>query len=491
MKCKKIIICFCFVLQLNIAGCATFSKTELTEAASKGDIARAQVLANQGANINEVDKNGHTPLMHAIFKGQTQAAKALVTMGANINIQDKSGYSALSYAISYGNIEVVKFLVEKGADLRLRDQYNYSYLHIAASYKQIEIVKVFLKNKKNINEKSIYGETALHVALTNRMYETAKLLVDSGADINARDNYGSTPLHLTVRYGYESNATKLMKEYILSKDKNTGMTVKSMIDYLLSKNPNTKIRDSWGYTPLGLAVYYKNQDLADVLSAKSNGSDENDEEWALIEMADTALRYKVIKQTAGLAERIKEITEFKIREIDYSAVNANEIGYSTNQEWNEERKDIPKTFADSFIKLLKEKGGENKRILMIKRDESVSEGIVVDVAVKRIMLNWNYFAQKPDVYLCDINFTDYRNGQKLFSGMVIITTRGEGGMRFGSERTTQFGRFSTEFSYSIPVNPGMPGWEGTFSGRLHIAAYNMAWVVTKIMLNGEIASSAE
>ena len=450
-----------------------------------------QALISQGASINESDSDGKTPLMHAICKKQTQTARALINMGTNINMRDKNCYSALSHAISYGNKEIVNLLLEKGADLKLKDCYDYSYLHIAASYNQPEIVEILLKNKMNINAKNYDGDTALHVALSYRMYEMAKLLVDNGADVNSRNNYRSTPLHYAVKYGHVSKTTKLMSDYILSKNQNTGITAKLMIDYILSKNPNTGIRDSWGYTPLSLAAYYKDKDMADVLRARSKGSDENDQEEVFNEVIDTALRYKIIKQTAGLAERIRESAEFKIRDIDYSAVNANEIGYSNNEEWNTEKADVPKTFADSCLKLLKDEGGVNKKITMIKSDENVNDGVVVDVAVKRIILNWNYFDQKPDVYLCDINFTDSRNGQKLFSGMVNITTRSAEGARVGSMRSMNAGRFSAGFSYSIPVNPGMPGWEGTFSGRLHIAAYNMAWIVTKIMIDGKIEPSEQ
>ncbi len=490
MKCKKIMICFCFVLLLNIVGCATLSKTELTQAASKGDIARVQVLINQGANINEVDKNKHTPLMHAIFKGQTQAAKALVTMGANINMQDKDAYPALFHAISYGNVEVAKVLLEKGADLNLKDQSGYSCLHLAASHGRSEIAKMLLKNKININERNHEGETPLHLALSNRMYETAKLLIDSGADINARDNYGSTPLHYAIKYGYVSRNKKLMNDYVLSKNQDAEITSQVMLDYILNRNPNMGVRDSSGYTPLGLALYYKDKDMTDALLNKSSSSEVN-EELTLSEGAYTGLRYKVINQTAAASGRIKNAAEFKVRDIDYSAINAKELGYSSDEEWKVEKKDIPKTFAESLSKLARKEGIENKKIIMLKHKETANDGIVIEVAVQRIMLNWNYAAQKPDVYLCDINFTDYRNGQKLFSGIVIITTIGEGEMRVGSMRTTHSGRFSAGVSFSIPVNPGMPGWEGSFNGRLHIAAYNMAWVITKIMLNGEIASSAE
>ncbi|MEN6290766.1 MAG: ankyrin repeat domain-containing protein, partial [Methanobacterium sp.] len=472
MKYNEIIICFIAALLLNIVGCATLfnSRTELSEAAAQGDIAGVQMLVSRGANINELDIDGQTALMHAICKKQTKTAATLINMGANINSQDRNGYSALSHAISFGNKELVIFLIEKGADLKMKEvHYGYSYLHRAASYDQPEISKILLKNNMDINEKNTYGDTPLHVALTYRMYDMAKLLVDCGADINARNNYGSTPLHYAVKYGQVATITKLVSESSLNRDKNA----KSMITYLLSKNANTEIRDSWGYTPLSLALYYKNKDMANMLAARSKGGSKSDEDEAIYGVIKTASRYKIIKQTACLDERIRETKDFKIRYIDYSAVSPNEIGYSNTEEWNVEKAGIPKTFADSCSTLLKESGAANKTLLFIKHDEIVNDGVVVDVYVKRIILNWNHFDKKPDVYVCDINFIDSRNGQKLFSGILYITSRSPKRVSFSGGRG------------SIPVNPNMPGWEGTFSGRLHIAAYNMAWIVTKIIIDGK------
>lgn len=184
--------------------------------------------------------------------------------------------------------------------------------------------------------------------------------------------------------------------------------------------------------------------------------------------------YKTVQQPDRESVAIKDALEFKVRPIDFSAINAQDLGYSNSEEWSNERMDVPKTFADSLTVLLKEAGVENKKIIMMKSDKIVSEGIVVDVKVKKVILRWNFFNQKPDEYLCDVSFTDAASSQKLFFGIINVTTRGLGRRNVGGERGT------------IPINPGMPGWEGTFSGRLHIATYNIAWVLTKIMVQGKI-----
>jgi hypothetical protein len=84
MKYHYDIYAFIIVVLLMTTGCAV--KSSLINAASKGDTLTTQKQIKEGANINEVDKNGATPLMHAIWNGQTETAKALVNMGADLNV---------------------------------------------------------------------------------------------------------------------------------------------------------------------------------------------------------------------------------------------------------------------------------------------------------------------------------------------------------------------------------------------------------------------
>ena len=182
--------------------------------------------------------------------------------------------------------------------------------------------------------------------------------------------------------------------------------------------------------------------------------------WGLAVSCDAAAYYYTIEQPAVSSEQIKTATEFKVKPIDFNAINPKDLDYDTTEEWNADSKDVPKDFADSFPVLQKEAGMKSKKVIMIKRDEPVSEGIVVDVVVKKILLKWNYFSGQPDEYICYVNFTDAVSGQKLFTAIVNVNSRA--------------------------VNPYAKAWGMGFSGRIQTAAYNMALVLTKIMAQGKI-----
>ena len=170
--------------------------------------------------------------------------------------------------------------------------------------------------------------------------------------------------------------------------------------------------------------------------------------WGIAASCGAAAYYNTIEQSAGSSEQIKSATEFKVKPIDFSAINPKDLGYNNSEEWNTDSKDVPKAFADSFPILLKEAGIENKKVIAIKRDGLVSKGIIVDVAVKKINLKWNYFSGQPDEYLCNISYTDAASGQKIFSAVINVNSRAG--------------------------NPYAQVWGMGFSGRLQTAAFNFS-----------------
>jgi hypothetical protein len=182
--------------------------------------------------------------------------------------------------------------------------------------------------------------------------------------------------------------------------------------------------------------------------------------WGIASSCGAAAYYATIEQPSAASEAIKSAAEFNVKPIDFSAINPKDLGYTTTEEWKADSKPVPQAFTDAFPVLLKEANIDNKKVKIINQDERISKGIVVDVAVKSIILKWNAFAAQPDEFLCNVNFTDAATGQKLFSTIVNVNSRSG--------------------------NPYAQAWGASFSNRLQQAAYNIAWVLTKIIVQGKI-----
>jgi ankyrin repeat protein len=90
---------------------------ELLGAAEKGDVAAVRMLLDQGASVQQRDREGHTALWLAAYFGRSEVAKALLDKGADPNARGREGWTPLMWAVQQGHAEVVRLLIERGADV--------------------------------------------------------------------------------------------------------------------------------------------------------------------------------------------------------------------------------------------------------------------------------------------------------------------------------------------------------------------------------------
>jgi ankyrin repeat protein len=87
-----------FLLQHDVNVDADVEGVPLHVAAQNGDLQMAQLLVEQGANINAVTEQGKTALMFAVESGNIRLVKHLLDSGAKVETTDVNGLTALRMA---------------------------------------------------------------------------------------------------------------------------------------------------------------------------------------------------------------------------------------------------------------------------------------------------------------------------------------------------------------------------------------------------------
>ena len=156
--------------------------TALLAAAEKNDFKEVKRLINMGADVNQVDARGITPLLYAMSQDNVDVdmVKYLAENGADINQVEKSGETALSlatgaFAARANNSEMVRYLVAKGANV------NHALSDGVTPLMQVSgnlaLTKFLLEQGANANATTKAGETALTYAVgTGVNLEIVKLL---------------------------------------------------------------------------------------------------------------------------------------------------------------------------------------------------------------------------------------------------------------------------------------------------------------------------
>ena len=203
--------------------------TPLMTAALSGDLAKVRALLAKGANVNEGNRLGMTPLMFAVgatpigpggHRCNPDLLKELLDRGADVNAQAVGG-TALLFAVENGDIAAVSTLLARGADPNLHGPTG-TPLEQAAARREPEIVsKLLARGAKPLGYRDANGRTTLmsaigavpHVA-PGRVLELVwpisigtdivATILDHGADaeINERSRSGETALTMAVLTGH-------------------------------------------------------------------------------------------------------------------------------------------------------------------------------------------------------------------------------------------------------------------------------------------------
>eukprot|EP00911_Craspedida_sp_UC1_P000687 UC1_evm3s523 len=224
-------------------------------------------LQERGADLNQIDLVGNTPLLYAIYGGHLDLVQELVEVyGCSLKEVNNKGHSAIIQAACGGHREVVEWLLANGSALSERDYMGNTPLLFAAWGGHLDLVDWLLQNGSNINEMSNTGHTALLSAANSGALNVVQWLHQSqGVSLDERNQNGDTALLLAAFGGHCNLLSWLIANGCKLEDctNNDGLDALlsacnggnlPMVRYLISLGLSLDHCNESGYGPLILAA---------------------------------------------------------------------------------------------------------------------------------------------------------------------------------------------------------------------------------------------
>jgi ankyrin repeat protein len=164
-------------------------KSDVADAAMRGDMAAVRVLLTQRADVNAPQADGATALHWAVYKGNKELAEALIKAGASVKAANREGVTPLWLATINGDGPMIEALIAGGADANERLPLGRTPLMTASRTGNVAAMKVLLDHGADVNAReTLRGTTALMWAADEGHAGAVQLLIERGADINAKSD---------------------------------------------------------------------------------------------------------------------------------------------------------------------------------------------------------------------------------------------------------------------------------------------------------------
>lgn len=166
----------------------------------------AIALVYCGADVNEKDQAGLTPLHWAIIHDNKPLVRTILLAGGDVNLTDENGQTPLFYTVRFSNSAMYNMLMTAGADSSVVDKndkkaMDYVYMrkfYSALQNKNINVIEKLLEQDISLlNTPVRFDMTPLQYACNTLAMETVELLLHNNADVNkTTDSMPYTPLQI-------------------------------------------------------------------------------------------------------------------------------------------------------------------------------------------------------------------------------------------------------------------------------------------------------
>lgn len=173
-----------------------YKNSELLKAVYLKDYKSINHQLQAGADINQVNSFGFSPLFVAANEGDLKMFQFLESKGAkhegtiNLGKQDTAtGLNVFLLAISGKNAQLVEHLLKKGHNPNQKNEIrNYYAIHMAAASCQTKVLDLLIEHQADLKVLNKDGRTALHSAVRFKCFGSVVSLLDAKINPLIKDN---------------------------------------------------------------------------------------------------------------------------------------------------------------------------------------------------------------------------------------------------------------------------------------------------------------
>lgn len=133
-------------------------------------------------------------LAHEILFGTVENVDRMIQAGADVEEVDEYGYTPLIEAAIANRVEMAQILLEYGAEINKSDVTGRTALHWAADNNNLPLCELLLANKADPNAYTTGGQPILIYPLLRKQTELKKLLYQGKASLDFAQDYINTKL---------------------------------------------------------------------------------------------------------------------------------------------------------------------------------------------------------------------------------------------------------------------------------------------------------
>jgi Ankyrin repeats (3 copies) len=209
---------------------STFTPEQFHSACTRKLYKTAELMLQRGANVNQPNQIQTSTILHyAVAHGDEELVDLLLTYGADVNQQDEHGFTPMHWALATDNLVVLEKLFNKNGDVSIPNSDGESVVAMALKYNKIALREVVAHLFNDFS--SIY-----YLIQDEPMHTVIEAIRNNPQKYIFQHDIGANPLEVPVLL-HDPQLARIVKQSLSEEQ------FQKYLDQIQEKYPNTHLKE--------------------------------------------------------------------------------------------------------------------------------------------------------------------------------------------------------------------------------------------------------